>query len=146
MCSWKQSIHRFWLYCWRKGNSINSSPNVSLSALSSPVLLHPWPTLFSCLPFPVSSLLPPAVASLLSVDGFINFQQLEWQWAHYYGNQFINTSFAYFLNCFMKCTLELGELHACNLNGKMGTEWGGAQCEVGKYVMRPLHVAAGTGF
>lgn len=44
----------------------------------------------------------------------------------------------------MKCTLELEELFAYNLNSKMGTGWGGAQWEAGKYVMRPLHVAAGT--
>lgn len=113
--------------------------------LSSPVLLHPWPTLFLCLPFSLSSLLPPTVASLVFVHGFINFQQLEWQWVHYYGNQFINTSFADSLNCFMKCTLELEELCAYNLNSKMGTEWGGPRWEAAKYVMRPLHVAAGTG-
>lgn len=59
-------------------------------------------------------LLPPTIASHLSADGFINFQQPEWQLAHYYGNEVVNTSFAYSLNDFMRCTLELEELFASN--------------------------------
>lgn len=90
-----------------------------LLCLLLPLLLHLWPPLFSCLPFPISSFLPPTIASLLSADGFINFLQPEWQWAYYYGNEIINTTFAYSLSHFMKCTLELEVLFACNSNSKM---------------------------